>query len=233
MTVVSTIKQRLAARRSGWVGISGTAGESHPDLARDVAFEVDAILASGRGIVAGGAPGVDYLATKRALEKDPSGRSVRVILPTSLDTFASHFLRAAFKGRIDPEEAWLLVSQLDHVKKLGRLEEHPEFRRLTARAFAVRNFRVAAAGERLIGFQVNGSGGTGQTMAFARRLGTPVRHYSYTVPRAEDLDLPDVPAGNLLRSELPAAAPLARRQRSLRAAAPRTKPPVQRRGLEA
>ena len=50
--------------------------------------EVAAALAAGKSIVTGGALGTDYWPTEVALSIDPD--RLKVILPTSLETYAAH-----------------------------------------------------------------------------------------------------------------------------------------------
>ena len=60
--------------------------------------EVATALAAGNSIVTGGALGTDYWATEVALDADPA--RLKVILPTSLVTYAAHYRMRTTEGII-------------------------------------------------------------------------------------------------------------------------------------
>ena len=79
-----------------WVGVSGSWRYAPPGLPDAVHREVAAALGAGKNIVTGGALGVDYWATETALGIGPA--RLKVILPTSLATYAAHYRRRAAEG---------------------------------------------------------------------------------------------------------------------------------------
>ena len=83
-----------------WVGISGSWRYVMPELQEAVQTEVAAALAARKSIVTGGALGTDYWATEVALSADPA--RLKVILPTSLTTYAAHFRRRATEESYQP-----------------------------------------------------------------------------------------------------------------------------------
>ena len=87
------IRQQMKGADVTWVGISGGWRHAPPGLSQAVHREVVAALAAGKTIVTGGALGVDYWATQTVLSIDPA--RLKVILPTSLATYASHYQRRA------------------------------------------------------------------------------------------------------------------------------------------
>jgi hypothetical protein len=144
-----------------------------PALREAVQQEVAAALAAGKSIVTGGALGTDYWATEVGLTADPA--RLKVILPTSLATYAAHYRRRATEGVISARQAQDLIGQLEAVARAGGLVEHPERRQVVdTAAYYVRNQDVVDAADELLAFQVNASAGTQDTVDKARRKGIPV-----------------------------------------------------------
>jgi hypothetical protein len=161
-----------------WVGVSGSWRHAPPGLPDDVRQEVAAALRAGKGIVTGGALGVDYLATEIALNIDP--RRLKVILPTSFATYASHYRRRADEGVISAQEAEDLIRQLEAVAQAGSLVEHPERPQVVdVTTYYLRNQDVVDAADELLAFQVNASRGTQDTVDKARLKGIPVAVITY------------------------------------------------------
>jgi hypothetical protein len=106
-----------------WVGVSGSWRYALPGLRDAVHKEVAAALAAGKSIVTGGALGTDYWATEMALSIDPA--RLKVIVPTSLVTYAVHYRRRAAEGVISAQQAENLIRQLEAVAQAGGLVEHP------------------------------------------------------------------------------------------------------------
>lgn len=156
-----------------WVGISGSWRYAIPELRESVQTEVAAALAAGKSIVTGGALGTDYWATEVALSADPA--RLKVILPTSLSTYAAHYRRRAAEEVISARQAQDLIRQLEAVAEAGSLVEHPGRPQVVDTAtYYLRNQDVVDAADELIAFQVNASAGTQDTVDKARRKGIPV-----------------------------------------------------------
>jgi hypothetical protein len=135
--------------------------------------EVAAALAAGKSIVTGGALGTDYWATEIALSTDPA--RLKVILPTSLGTYAAHYRQRAAEGVISARQAESLIRQLKAVARAGGLVEHPERQRVVnATTYYLRNEDVVDAADELLAFQVNASAGTQDTVDKARMKEIPV-----------------------------------------------------------
>ncbi len=165
-----------------WVGISGSWRHAPPGLPHAVRREVAAALAAGKSIVTGGALGVDYWATQTALSIDPA--RLRVILPTALATYASHYRRRAAEGGISARQADDLIRQLEAVAQAGGLVEHPERPQVVdVTAYYLRNQDVVDVADELLAFQVNASSGTQDTVDRARLKGIPVVVFTYQAPR--------------------------------------------------
>jgi hypothetical protein len=140
--------------------------------------EVAASLAAGKGIVTGGALGVDYWATETALTIDSA--RLKVVLPTSLTTYATHYRRRATEGAISAQQAEELISQLETVAEAGSLIEHPErLQVVDVTTYYLRNQDVVDVADQLLAFQVNASGGTQDTVDKARLKGIPVVVFTY------------------------------------------------------
>jgi hypothetical protein len=164
-----------------WVGVSGSWRYALPRLREAVHQEVAAALAAGKGIVTGGALGTDYWATETVLSVDPA--RLKVILPTSLATYAAHYRQRAAEGVIAPQQAEDLIAQLDAVARAGGLVEHPERPQVVnVTTYSLRNQDVVDAADELLAFHVNASAGTQDTVDKARRKGIPVVVFAFQAP---------------------------------------------------
>lgn len=161
-----------------WVGVSGSCRYAPPGLPDAVRREVTAALGAGKSIVTGGALGVGYWATETALSIDPA--RLKVILPTSLASYAAHYRRRAAEGVISAQQADDLVRQLETVAQEGGLVEHPERPQVVdVTTYYVRNQDVVDVADELLAFQENASGGTQDTVNRARAKGIPVVMFTY------------------------------------------------------
>jgi hypothetical protein len=161
-----------------WVGVSGSWRYAPPGLRDAVQREVAAALVAGKGIVTGGALGVDYWATQTALSIAP--QRLKVILPTSLATYTAHYRRRAGEGVISARQAEDLISQLEAVSQAGDLVEHPDRPQVVNVAtYYLRNQDVVDVADELLAFQVNASSGTQDTVEKARLKGIPVIVFTY------------------------------------------------------
>jgi len=140
---------------------------------------VAAALAAGKSIVTGGALGTDYWATEVALSIDPA--RLKVILPTSLVTYAAHYRQRAAEGVISTQQVKDLIRQLEAVAQAGGLVEHPERPRVVnVTTYYLRNQDVVDAADELLAFQVNASTGTQDTVDRARMKGISVAVFTFT-----------------------------------------------------
>jgi len=161
-----------------WVGVSGSWRYALPGLREAVHSEVSAALAAGKSIVTGGALGTDYWATEVALSIDPA--RLKVILPTSLETYAAHYRRRAAEGVISARQAESLIRQLEAVEQAGGLVEHPERPQVVnVTTYYLRNQDVVDTADELLAFQVNASAGTQDTVDKARVKGIPVAIFTF------------------------------------------------------
>jgi hypothetical protein len=139
---------------------------------------VAAALTAGKGIVTGGVLGVDYWATETALSIDPT--RLKVILPTTLATYAAHYRARATEGVISAQQAEDLIKQLEAVAHAGSLVEHPERPQVVdVTTYYLRNQDVVDVADELLAFQVNASSGTQDTVDRARMKGIPITVFTY------------------------------------------------------
>jgi hypothetical protein len=164
-----------------WIGISGSWRIEAPGIADDVRREVRAVIERGDGIVTGGALSVDFIATKTALAADYTGKSVKVILPTSLSDYIAHYRQRASEGVITGARAEALIAQLQQVKACGSLVENPTHSIVDQTTYYLRNLEVVKASDELLAFIVNGSAGVQDTIDKAREAGKVVTVFAYSV----------------------------------------------------
>jgi len=158
--------------------ISGSWKITSPAVERDVRETVARALEQGQGIVTGGALGVDSVATDEVLHREFQPEQLRVILPTSLERYASHYRKRAEEGVITSPQAEGLIQQLEEVQQRGTLIEL-DHQRVDQESYFARNTAVLEASDRLAAFQVNGSPGTQDTVDKARQRGMEVDLHQY------------------------------------------------------
>lgn len=132
----------------------------------------------------GGALGVDFIATNTVLALDPKCKSLKIFLPTNLNTYTQHYLKRAKEGIITQKQANELLNQLLTVKKANPtaiIENHKESKVWRATYFA-RNKKIVEHSNELVAFQVNKSAGTQNTIDKARKMGRKVTIFNYTTP---------------------------------------------------
>src|SRR3989344_8669964 len=101
--------------------ISGSWRTTSEEVEMDVKEEVRRIFdKDNRGIITGGALGVDYFATDEAIILDPKIERTLIYLPTTLVKYAEHYLRRATEGVILKRQAKTIINQLEVI-----LERNP------------------------------------------------------------------------------------------------------------
>ena len=148
-------------RAVGWTG-------QRPDLFADPAAaraavealareHVAEIGASGLCFLVGGQRGVDTWAAAAGISL---GVDVEVVLPLPPDVFAADWAEG---------DRAALRAVLTVARRVEVVDGHPDL------AYAERNRRLAARGERLMAVWTGvGEGGTAETIRLARSMGTPV-----------------------------------------------------------
>lgn len=165
-----------------WIGITGSSQNVDERVERDVRAAVRDIFERGDGIVAGGAVGVDYIATDEMMRLDPTGARVRVIIPNSFEGYLSHFKNNWLEYAGSQERAKQLIEQLTSIAKVdaGSVVAMGLSEKQDAAVFlSLRNAEVVRVADEMLAFQVNKSSGTQDTIDKARAKGIPVRVNSY------------------------------------------------------
>ena len=167
-----------------WFGISGSWRLSLEELNRDLLSSIDEIIKNGDGIVSGGALGVDYLAAKRMLQVPDWQKRVKIIIPTSLETWRKHYLKRADEGVITHKQAKSVNELLEKIKASNCLIEM-NFDTLNKKSYYARNTEVVKECDELLAFQINDSNGVQDTINKARDLGKKVTFKKYYVEENE------------------------------------------------
>ena len=163
-----------------WYGISGSWRTGDEKLRADVRSAVAEIISRGDGIVSGGALGVDQIATEEALRLNPEANQIKIIIPASLEIFATHFRKRAQEGVITGEQAEALVELLTALRAKGALQEMM-YTELNEESYFARNTEVLNESDELLAFQVNKSSGTQDTIDKASLRGMPVTLKQYNI----------------------------------------------------
>ena len=166
-----------------WVLITGSWRKTDQRVERDVRRVVREVLRAGKGVIVGGALGVDYVATDEAIKQDPECQRLRVFLPTPLPRFLRFLRWRAKQGVITTPQLASLKKQLKHVKK-----KNPKAFYITGRAFKLRQKhyyrRIQAQVEKadeVVAFWVNKSAGVGYAIEEAKKKGLPIKIFSYQI----------------------------------------------------
>ncbi len=177
--------------RLDYVAISGSWRSTSSIIRDDVTFAVQDCITRGRGIVTGGALGVDFFATQYMLQHGQVPSSLVIIIPARLDAYIEHYRKRALQGVIRRRSANALEAQLCAVahSEIGRLVELPGDV-VSQRTYFARNSQVLALASELFAFQLDDSPGTADTVekALEAQLPTVVRRYK------------SIPGGYVVRS---------------------------------
>jgi len=165
--------------------ISGSWRSLSDVVADDVNTAVQSCIVEGRGIVTGGALGVDFLATERMLYHSKVARSLVVVIPTPLDAYVKHYRMRADEGVITASDAHRLEIQLRVVRRssIGELVEMTGHAVDTHSYFA-RNSYVLSMADELLAFHLDDSPGTADTIAkaLAANIRTAIKTYKTIAP---------------------------------------------------
>lgn len=165
-----------------YIAISGSWRNTNQEITNDVESTVIEIINSGNGIVTGGALGVDYIATAKALELDKTAENLLVILPTSLEIYFDHFRNRANEGVITHELAESLIQQLETLKEINPVAiEEMDADVCNPETYYARNTRVIDTGDELYAFHVNNSKGVQDAIDKATNDNKVVTIQSYTI----------------------------------------------------
>ena len=167
-----------------WSVISGGWRRENEEVRADVVRTVEEILQAGKGIITGGALGVDYIATQavRNANVNLSDR-LRIYLPVPLFNYTQHLYRRAQEGVITEEQADMLVSQLTFIRGTHPLcmVENTAFVDVNPESYYARNTREIVDGDELYAFSINNTEGTQNIIDKAISLGKQVHVKKYTI----------------------------------------------------
>jgi hypothetical protein len=163
-----------------WTAIAGSWRHTNLDIEIKVRESVKSVIALGNGLVSGGALGVDFIATDEALQSGIEASKLKIIIPSTLAIYRSHYLSRAKEGVITYEQAESLISQLVTVKSMGCLvgglaqviDKEAYFQRIT---------KIIDVADELIAFNVNQTAGTQDTINKAQKKGIVVKVFIFSI----------------------------------------------------
>ncbi|MFA5925649.1 MAG: hypothetical protein WC831_01835 [Parcubacteria group bacterium] len=162
-----------------WVAISGSWRRINGAVKRDVETTVSQILSRGDGIVSGGFPGVDYVATVKALRHCPNAEKIRIILPVTLELYALQYADWVGEGAVSDRQARSVLMQLSELKEINP-RSIVENRNSALACCSGRNTAMIRRADSLEAFYINLSKGE-DTINTAFAKGIPVRVRTYAI----------------------------------------------------
>ncbi len=160
-----------------WIAIAGGWRKTNSQTENDIRKTVREIVSSGAGIVSGGALGVDYIATSEMLLVNGK---LKIIIPSTLEIYRNHYFKRAEEGVVTKEQAAMLISQLEEVKKRGCLIEGTDTV-LNKETYFNRITKIIENADELIVFNINQTEGTQDTIDKANKKGIPVKVFNYSI----------------------------------------------------
>ncbi len=167
-----------------WILFTGTWRLTDENVERDVRAAAREVIERGDGIVTGGATGVDYFAMDEALMCDPTGASLKVIIPTHLQNYVLDYntnwckLPVTRATIIELEELLLCLKKIHPT----HLVEMPFENEITQDHYNLRHDEEVAISDEVYAFQVNNSTGTQDTIDKSVAAGLPVTlHKKYSI----------------------------------------------------
>lgn len=167
-----------------WILFTGTWRLTDEKVERDVRLAAREVIERGDGIVTGGATGVDYFAMDEALMCDPTGITLKVIIPTNLKNYVLDYNTNWCKSPVSKEVIIKLHNLLLRLKEVqpGHLVEMPFENEITQDHYNLRHNEEVAISDEVYAFQVNNSTGTQDTIDKSIAAGLPVMlHKKYLI----------------------------------------------------
>jgi len=182
-TLFAKLERAKAEKGTLWFGISGSWRKTNEEIESKVREVVRQIMGRGDGIVSGGALNVDYFATDEALRLDPTAAKIKIFLPVTLELYAVHYRKRASEGVITWEVAENLIAQLETLRLANSAALICNQKNLVVdlTTYYERNTEVVNASDALAAFQVNDSGGVGDTVDKATAQHKPVYLESFEI----------------------------------------------------
>ena len=167
-----------------WILFTGTWRLTNNEVEHDVRTSVRDVLASGGGIVTGGATGVDYFAMSEALLINPNGNRLKVIIPTHLENYIHDYYINWSTFPVTSDSIDMLEKVLIQLKEVQpeHLIEMKNDHEITQEHYDLRHNEEVKISDEVYAFQVNYSTGTQDTIDKARIAGLPISlHKKYTI----------------------------------------------------
>lgn len=163
-----------------WAGISGSWRNVTKKVEKEVRREVRKLIKEGKGIISGGALGVDSIALDEALKNNSKALGIKIIIPSKFETYAKHFLKRAKEKVITKKQAFGLIDQLEELKSRNpKALIEGKSKKLEREDYFKRNQKVVHYSDELLAFRVNKSRGTTDTIRKAKEKGIGVRVFEY------------------------------------------------------
>ncbi len=175
-TLFSRLAQLKVEKGMLWFGISGSWRKTNQAVEKAVREAVQKIIEHGDGIVSGGALNVDFFATDEALKLNPTADKIKIFLPVTLNLYAAHYRKRTTEGVITPEQAKILIDQLENLQVTNphALIGNSQNLVVDPKTYFERNTEVVNASDALVAFQVNKSEAVEDTIKKAITQGKPV-----------------------------------------------------------
>ncbi len=165
------------------IWITGSRRTVNEEVTREVRSEISAIIQNGDGIITGGALGVDFIATDTAMTLDPTGKQIKIFLPTTVEIYDKHMHQRAEEWVITLDQADTLTHQLKELqhKNPQAIIENTHSIECNEETYYARNTDIVNASDEIIAFHVNASKWTQDTIDKAKAQGKKIKEYKYTV----------------------------------------------------
>ena len=166
-----------------WVLISGSWRITNNQVDHDVRHAVKQVLSQERGIITGGALGVDYLATQEVIKLDLQLTKLQVFIPAKLTTYLKHYQNRSQEEITTTAQTQKLTHQLQHIKTTNSKSlielDHTT---IDQHAYYHRNSVQVEAADELIAFHVNRSAGVQDVINKAKKKNIPITVHRYQIP---------------------------------------------------
>jgi len=168
-----------------YILFTGTWRITNQEVEKDVRKAVRDVFASGKGVLTGGATGVDYFCMDEALKIDPTGKSLMVLIPAFLEDYINDYYTNWLKYPVKKEDVDSTADILRKFKKLNpsNFVEAPN-KIITPKDFDIRSEEEVKVASGVYAFHVNDSIGTQYTLDYAVSKKVPIllhKKYNITV----------------------------------------------------
>jgi hypothetical protein len=157
-----------------WIQFTGSWRVFNDQVEKDVREAVREVLSNNKGVLTGGATGVDYFAMDEALKNDPTGKSLLVVIPAYLYDYVHDYQKNWLQAPIVKDDIDKMADILYRFKALNPegLIEMP-YKEITQEHYDFRSKVELGYAKGLYTFHVNNSYGTQYTIDLAKMEGVP------------------------------------------------------------